>query len=143
MKPLVIDASVAAKTFFPEEHSEECRKLLRSGVPLIAPDHLYAEVANVAAKQVRRFGLDPAVAIEAIGDLRSMRIRIEPAQGLVMMALDLALASGCSIYDALYVAAAIKHGCQLVTADARLHRMLDAGATAGMSRLIGNRPTGG
>ena len=50
----VVDASVAIKWFVPEIHAEAARRLLREGITLLAPDLIWAEVANALWRMRRR-----------------------------------------------------------------------------------------
>jgi len=141
MSALVVDASVAAKAFLPEEHSQECRQVLRSAELLLAPDHIYAEVAHAASRHVRLSGLPLDTALEALADFCRLPFQLEASRELAPEACRLAADTGCTAYDALYVAVAMKHRCDLVTADARLWRTLERTPAAQRIRLIG-RPGG-
>ena len=50
---VVVDASVAIKWFVPEVHAETARCLLREGMTLLAPDLIWAEVANALWRKWR------------------------------------------------------------------------------------------
>ncbi len=56
----VIDASVVAKLFIPEELSEACEKAVRTSGQLIAPDLLWIECASLLRKRVVRGDLERA-----------------------------------------------------------------------------------
>lgn len=120
MSALVIDASAAAKWYFPEEHSDSARSLLSSGHDLHAPDFLLVEVSNVLWKRCRRGEITPNGAAKIRKALAAAGLRLFPAVELVEPASEIALQAGCTVYDALYVALAITLDARLVTADRRL-----------------------
>ena len=126
MKTCVVDSSVVAKWFLPEEHSEEARALLTSGAELIAPDLMPIEVASVAWKRVQRGELTAEEATALVHDLATLPMRIEPSDNLIESALEIALATKRTVYDCVYVALAIANDCEFVTADERLVNSLVA-----------------
>jgi predicted nucleic acid-binding protein len=119
MTTFVVDASVAAKWFFPEEHSTESRRLLSRRHTLIAPDLIWSELANIVWKRVRRRELEPHEATKLITDIIRLPLQIAPTQPLVAPALELAVATDRTVYDCLYLATALARNCRLVTADDR------------------------
>jgi predicted nucleic acid-binding protein len=119
-----VDASVALKWFVPEEGSSDAVTLLSGASGLLAPDLLYPEFGNALWKQVRRGVLAQADARWAVAALRKVSIRVQPTAVLLPSALEIALRHGLSVYDGIYVALAVREGCQLVTADARLRQAL-------------------
>lgn len=126
MKTCVVDSSIVAKWFLPEEHSDEARTLLTSGVELVSPDLMPIEVASVAWKRVQRGELTAEEATALVHDLAALPVRIEPSDNLIEAALELALATKRTVYDCLYVALAVAHDCEFVTADERLVNALAA-----------------
>jgi predicted nucleic acid-binding protein len=141
---LVVDASVAAKWYLPEDLSEEATWFLEAGgrgeARLVAPSLLLPELGNVLWHRHRR------------GDISSDRLReawaafevaplsfVEPGP-LMPAALEIALVCGCTVYDALYVALAEAHreeGAAVLTADGRLISRLANTAFAGRVKAIG------
>ena len=117
---VILDASVAAKVFITEADSESARALAGSGTQLIAPDLIFAEVASVAVKRLRRGDISLSLAEAMVGSLASLISEAVPIAGLANRAFKLAADHGLSAYDATYVALAEKRGCDLVTADLRL-----------------------
>jgi predicted nucleic acid-binding protein len=119
----VVDASVAAKWFIPERRSEFARRLISSEHRRVAPDFIFLEFANVLTTRHRRNEIS---AIDASRNLRAFAALIEAREStpFIPAALEIAMAFTRSAYDALYVALAISEGCQLVTADRRLHNAL-------------------
>jgi len=127
----VVDASVAAKWLFEEELTANARALLGAERPLVAPDLIYAEVANVAWKRALRGEISSEharVSVRALPQLLSLSV---PTVGLLNSALDVALTLEHPVYDCLYLALAEQREAHLVTADTRLLDRLARGGWAG------------
>ena len=127
MKPLVLDASVAAKWFLPASDEPligEAQDLLdcslRERIPFLVPDLFWAELANVFWKAVARNRITQEHAQASITKARELRLRVLPSFDLIEQALLIALASDRPVYDSLYIAAAIANATQFLTADERL-----------------------
>ena len=115
----VVDACVAIKWFVPEIHADAARRLLREGMTLLAPDLIWAEVANGLWRKWRDKELT-AEAVEGIlNDFRRYPLRIRSGESLYDVAWPVAQGSGRTFYDSLYLALAVSNGCLLVTADLR------------------------
>jgi predicted nucleic acid-binding protein len=115
----VVDASVVAKWFFPEEHSSASQRLLAPRYTLLAPDLIWSEVGNIVWKRVRRGQLKADEAAQIAVDLVRMPLDIASTSGLLASALELAIATDRTVYDSLYLALAMDRKCRLVTADER------------------------
>jgi predicted nucleic acid-binding protein len=117
----VVDASVIAAAFFPEEFTEEARRFLLETPRLIAPDHLHAEIASVAAKKVWRGETTEelgAAACTALGGL----IATTPSAALASRAFELAARHRFSAYDGLYLALAESREVPVYTFDGSFAR---------------------
>lgn len=122
----VVDASAAVKWFVPEAYAEAARHLLQGSRALLAPDLIWAEVANALWRKWREGEL-PAEAVQGIlVDFRRFPLYIYASETLYDIAWPVAQASGRTFYDSLYLALAISAGCPLVTADARFFNALRA-----------------
>lgn len=124
-RSLVIDASVAVKLLVEEPLSDRARGLFRRlerepGLRFWAPDHLFAECANVLWKYVRRFGYAPTSARHEIADLAALPFQTVPTRQLAAISLDLAIEWNVAVYDAAYLALALGLNAPLVTADEAL-----------------------
>jgi len=122
---ICVDASVALKWLFEEEHSDRALALAeysaRRGELLIAPALFPFEVANVVLKYVRRTGLDPAVVSGLLERLDAFGVEIRSARNQHHDAIQLALRLSLgSTYDAHYVTLASATSSTLWTADRRL-----------------------
>ena len=124
---IVVDASVGLKWVLAEPGADRARALLeavaRGEVRLLAPDLYVTEITNVLWKRSRLRGdLSADDAREALDRLLGALPEIVPGAALSSQALELAIAFGHPVYDCLYVALALRAGCQLVTADRSLVR---------------------
>jgi predicted nucleic acid-binding protein len=126
----VVDASVVVKWFVPEVQSEAARQWLESRHEFIAPDLLFPEVGNTVWKKTRRGELTAAEGRRLAHDLSEIAVDVVPTRGLLPDAHELAYQTGLTVYDAMYVALAVRLETQAITADERLHR------TAGLQAVI-------
>ena len=121
---LVIDASVLVKFFIPEILSEKAEELsdrvTEGDLRLLAPDLIFAEVGNIIWKKHRRKELTRSEAEEIVDAIVSVPLEIETSKALLPFAVDLGLAYGITVYDAIYVSLAKIHQTILVTADKKL-----------------------
>jgi predicted nucleic acid-binding protein len=121
----VVDSTVVVKWFFPEPSRPEALRLLRlyqqQKIELIAPVLLISEVANVFSKRVRR-GLTTATLAKDAYQLLMINAPLLVDDRFVMdQAMTLSLGSGQAVYDCLYLALALRRGCDLITADLKFH----------------------
>lgn len=138
MKRYVVDASVAAKWYFQEEHSERADALLEQPSEIFAPGLLVVEIATLVWKRARRGEISEAAADRIVGALRQTPIELRPTAELVAAALPLALHRGLTLHDAFYAALAVKAGCPLVTADRKLYNVLRGGPLADHALWLGD-----
>jgi predicted nucleic acid-binding protein len=120
----VVDASVAAKWLFVEEHSDRAAYLWRHNEELRAPDFLHIELTNVVRTKVLRRQYPRELAAELPGLLSDFPLILSPSRSLLPPALDLAIQHSRSVYDSLYLALAARYDCPLVTADRRFYNAL-------------------
>lgn len=118
---MVVDASVLAKLFSAEAHSDEARRIVADAAEVWVPAHAMAELGEIL---LRKIGLGEMtdeqckLAMTAAGRL----VRTMPLRDLMLPALDIARELGISVYDALYVSLALHHSEAVVTWDKRLLR---------------------
>ena len=140
MKRMVVDASVVAAAFLPEKHSGAARALLLSGGEFCAPDLIYAEVTNVFWKRQQRGEIDAEEALSLLADVLLLPLEITPSQQLVAPALALALRTGRTVYDCLYVALAVQQKSSVVSDDRRLVNALADGPLKEHVTWLGEAP---
>jgi predicted nucleic acid-binding protein len=109
---------------FPEEGSARADALIgdfvATGTRIHAPDLLFAELANLGWKKVRRLQATPAAVHGLLRVARSLGLRLWPSEQLADAAFEVALALGCSAYDGVYLALTQRLAGVLHTADRRL-----------------------
>ena len=131
MKPVVVDARVAAKWFPPLDRqplSGQERVLVerwqRGEIKLMAPDFICVEMANISWKAV------PLNRCSRWRNQRSLFSQPESftiaAPTLIDSAFHIAIAHGSTAYDSLYVALAVASNAEMVTADEKLANALSA-----------------
>jgi len=117
----IVDASVVAKWFIEEEHSEAALSVLREKNRLHAPDFLFLEMDSIICKWVRRVVITTEEAMELRDALRQYPIQHHSFLSFLDSAFAIANQTGQSIYDCLYVALAALIKARMVTADRRLY----------------------
>ena len=120
MKACVVDASLVAAAFFQEPHAASAREVLASDRPLYAPDLISAEFGNVIWKRYGRREITEEEAAQLMADFLRLPLQITPTGELADVALQLAMRTGRTVYDCLYLALAVRTNSVLVTADKRL-----------------------
>jgi predicted nucleic acid-binding protein len=120
----VVDASVVVKWFVPEIHSEKARGLLALPHEYVAPELLFAEAANTIWKKVRRKELSAEEGQPLVADIGRVAVETVSCRALAEDAYALAHATGRTVYDAMYVALAVRLNTRLITADDRLEAAL-------------------
>jgi predicted nucleic acid-binding protein len=127
MSLYVVDACVAIKWYLPEEETASALRVLDAQHQLHAPDFLLLETDNILCKRIRRGDVTPDRADEIRKALRQAPIILHAATARLNRAYDIAVRTGRSLYDCLYVALAVLLEGQMVTADRRLFESLATG----------------
>jgi predicted nucleic acid-binding protein len=121
---LVIDASVLIKFYVPEILSDRAERLLakvgNKDIDLLAPDLIYPEAGNILWKKQCLKELTHSEAQEITDAILSLPLMIEASKSLLPLAVDIAIAYGITVYDALYVSLVKVYETTLVTADRKL-----------------------
>lgn len=122
-KGIVVDASVAAKWFIPEEDSGKASMILKEyangKIELYAPDLLVYEVINVM--RYRPDIRDDLLAANVESLFKLQLSLIPPSPDVMAEAAAKARTLNLSIYDACYIAVAEALAANLVTADEKLY----------------------
>lgn len=121
---LVIDASVLIKFYVPEILSDRAQEVMSwvadGKLLLLAPDLLYPETGNILWKKQRLHELTPDEVEEIVDAITSLPIKIEHSRQIMPLSVSIALHSGITVYDAMYVAVAGIYETRMITADRRL-----------------------
>ena len=133
MSLVVVDASVAAKWFLPENGEALADRALallnkydKNEVQFVVPDLFYVEIANAIWKAVRTGRVPRASGDQALVLLTQREFTTVPSLKLLDKAFQIATAFERTVYDSLYVTLAVQAGSQLITADERLANSLAA-----------------
>jgi len=133
----VVDASVVLKWFVPEIHSDAARRLLAATHQFLSPDLLFPEAGNAIWKKVRRGELTAEEGRRLAADISSVAVETVSTRGLMSEAHALAVTTGLTVYDAMYLALAVRLKTELIAADDRLDRSVAAHLmTAAHVRLV-------
>ncbi len=124
MSVFVVDASLVIKWFVPEVDSHFARQWLDAPHDYMAPDLLFPETGNTVWKKIRRKELSPDEGQRLVRDLSGIAVETIAMRGLLPDAHALALATGITVYDATYLALAVRLETQVITGDDRFARRL-------------------
>jgi predicted nucleic acid-binding protein len=120
----VVDASLVIKWFVPEADTDAARRWLDASHDYVAPDLLFPETANAVWKKVRRGELSPDEGQQLVTDLAVIAVESVSMRGLLPDAHALALRTGITVYDATYLALAVRLETAMITGDDRFARRL-------------------
>jgi predicted nucleic acid-binding protein len=137
---LVVDSSVVIKWSVPEVHSTDALRYLDPDLDRDTPELLLAEMSNILWKKVGRRELTEAEADKIAEDLEQADINIHTMASLFRPGLSIALATGRSAYDSIYLALADSLSTRLVTADRRLYNALQGGPYARLVLWVEDGP---
>jgi predicted nucleic acid-binding protein len=116
----VVDAAVVAKWFVPEPLWRESRRLLDPRHDLACPDLLWPEIGRLLWKKSRRGELHSREAVRILRAIGGLPLDDYPSEPLLEGALEIALVTGRTVYDCVYLALAVALDGRMVTADQRL-----------------------
>jgi predicted nucleic acid-binding protein len=121
---LVIDASVLIKFYIPETLSDKAEQLLtrveQGDVMLHAPDLIYPESGNILSKKRRMRELTRSEVEEITDAIVLLPLKIEASKPLLPLAMDISIAYGITVYDAMYASLARIYETTMMTADRKL-----------------------
>lgn len=122
---IVLDASVAAKWFLPEDGTAEALELLEGVEEMIAPALIRLEVAAAITRRVRLGELAADDARQRCDrwfrHLHEDALTLLSDEELLPDAVSIALSLKHTLQDCLYLAAAQQSGIPLITADRIFH----------------------
>jgi predicted nucleic acid-binding protein len=123
---VILDASVAAKWFLPNEELDGEAQLIRGlmledQLRVAAPSILWSEVAHALVGAVRQKRFDEFEARSVSARFAVVRTVVELSEIDPEEAVHRALSAGVGAYDAQYLTLARRLGQSVITADRRLH----------------------
>lgn len=129
---IVLDASVVVKWFHDETQTNEALRILNEindgRLAASVPDLLLYEVANVLVRGVGKSSTQITDALRILAEM-SWEV-VTPSATLLEDASSLAVhRPPLTVYDAVYVALALRRNVELVTADVQLHRLVGSPVT--------------
>ncbi len=124
----VVDTSALIRLYIPDgpvpagltgalQHAE------RGDAGLIAPELILAESGQVLHKKRTQNLLSDEEVTAILDGILCLPIRLFSHHDLIGPACDLALERNLTVYDALFLSLAKRHGALLVTADEKLRRV--------------------
>jgi predicted nucleic acid-binding protein len=124
----VVDTSAIVRLFIPDgplhpEIEAAMNRAMHGADVVLSPELMLAESANVLLRKRRRGELSSDEAEKIIEAIVQLPVRIEPHAPLLVAAFSLADTHNLTVYDALYLALAERHGARLMTCDNRLERV--------------------
>jgi predicted nucleic acid-binding protein len=120
MSILVVDACIGTKWFFEEIYTEHAVRILDDKYTLHAPDLFLLEITNLLCKRIRRREITRNASDEIRKALTQLPVNYHDENQLIDSAYEIAITTGSSLYDCIYIALAILLDCQMVTSDKRL-----------------------
>jgi predicted nucleic acid-binding protein len=138
---VVVDASVGVKWFVSEVHSTESLLLLDLKIIRHVPTLFYTEIAQTIWKKVHlRRETTEDDGRQILQDLQRMPLDVHETPPLLDAAFEIALRTGRTVYDSIYLALAEVLGCRLVTADERLSNAIKATPLVSSVFWVGDVP---
>ena len=126
----VLDSNVALKWVLPETDDDKATKIrdeFGQGIhQLLSPDVFPIEVAHSLARAERRGDIKQGEGSKKMADVFAFMPALHPYLPLLPRAFATASQARIGVYDCLYVILAEREGCELLTADDRLKRALQA-----------------
>ena len=121
---------------FPEPGSIDARRIIGGAERLVAPELLFAELANVIVQKVHRGETGGVPSPRLVAELLALPVEPVALSILTADALALALAFDHPVYDCYYIATTLAYDAVIVTADLRLGALARAAGLDERVRLL-------
>ncbi|MGH7204303.1 MAG: type II toxin-antitoxin system VapC family toxin [Candidatus Levyibacteriota bacterium] len=139
-KTIILDSSVVAKWFFPEEGNENAllfkEKFTRNEISLAAPVLLYYEMNNILRTAVNTYRVNIAEATKVFEAFLHLNFVVYSTEYLMKKTLQEALEYNISSYDASYVALSQYLHAPFITADKKLLRKVNSPLIADLEKFV-------
>lgn len=119
----IFDASVVVKWFLDDPLADAAIEARREHGPVVAPDLMLVEAANVFRRYVVRGEMERSSATENLSVIAQV-VDLDDHEGLTSEAFVMACELNHSMTDCLYAVMARRLGLPLITADSKLARKL-------------------
>jgi len=140
LSAVVVDASVGLKWFLHEVHSVEARQWRTYGELCVPAFFFDLEIASILWKKIRRGEINRTEADEILVQLPSLPVTRVTEGPLLSATFELAATSQRTVYDCLYLAAAMSVNGFMLTADQRLFNSLQGTKWASRIEWVANSP---
>jgi predicted nucleic acid-binding protein len=121
---LILDSSVIAKWFFPENESEKAldikENFTNNTLSIVTPILLYYEINNLLKTAIKMFRINSNDAIKAYNAFLKLELISYSSESLLEKTLEIALQYDISSYDASYIALANHLQVPFLTSDKKL-----------------------
>lgn len=138
--PLVVDASVLVKLVVEEPGTPQALALLDRDELRIAPDWALIEVANALWNKVKFSQLLEIHAEDSLQNVPEFVDRFIPSRDLLADAFQLSFRIRHPLYDALYLALAMREDARVITADREFFNAADKAGLGDLVELLSPDP---
>lgn len=121
----VVDASVVVEFLIMGTYTANARSFFKGAFSndiFTVPELCLNESTNVIWQAVRFRGMNHIQALQSLRDLKALPLKRAPTKGVLSAALEIGLKHNLAIYDALYIALAIRSKNSFVTVDSKQSR---------------------
>lgn len=121
----IVDASVVAEFLITGPYTPNTQAFFKgalTGDSFTVPELALSECTNVIWKAVRFRGMPPALAMQALQDLKALPLKRVPTKSALNSALAIGLKHNLAIYDSLYIALALRSKQAFITLDTKQSR---------------------
>jgi predicted nucleic acid-binding protein len=127
----VIDTSALIRLFIPDgpipQGLEKFFMGVESGVnTAVAPELMLAEAASVLLKKARTGELSEEEGQQMLKDIHGMPVRLFGHKDIIFDAYEIGRQHNLTVYDALFLALAVRHSAQLFSADEKMMQAVNA-----------------
>ena len=117
---IILDTSAALHVALQGEHAARLMPLIESATEVLSPKFIQVEMGNALWKYMRWQSMPLDQALQHWDNATGCIDQLLDDATLIPQALGLAARHGHSVYDMLYIAAALQHGARLLTLDRKL-----------------------
>ena len=127
MKRVVLDTSAIIRFYVPdgdvpEGLAEDVDAAVSGDVALLVPELALAEVGQVLKKKENAGFLAPAESDEILEAILGLPLDVIGHRDILSSAIDVSRRRNLTVYDALFLALALVHRAELISADKKLLR---------------------